>query len=46
MNHQGTETLETRRLILRRFTMDDAQGFFQNVTSDAKVNCFFDMVSS
>lgn len=40
MNHQGTGTLETMRLILRRFSIDDAHEFFQNVTSDEKVNRF------
>ena len=40
MNHQGTKTLETERLVLRRFTMADAEGFFQNVTSDPEVNRF------
>ena len=40
MNHQGTKTLETERLFLRRFTAEDAEGFFQNVTSDSEVNRF------
>ena len=40
MNHQGTRTIETERLLLRRFTVDDAQEFFQNVTSDLEVNRF------
>lgn len=40
MNHQGTRTIETERLLLRRFTVDDAQEFFKNVTSDLEVNRF------
>ena len=40
MNHQGTKTIETERLILRRFTAEDANSFFQNVTSDPEVNRF------
>ena len=40
MNHQGTKTLESERLVLRRFTVEDAEGFFQNVTSDPEVNKF------
>ncbi|MBQ8799254.1 MAG: GNAT family N-acetyltransferase [Lachnospiraceae bacterium] len=38
MNHQGTKTMETARLLLRRFTVGDARSFFQNVTSDPEVN--------
>lgn len=30
MNHKGTVTLETERLILRRFRLDDAQDMFRN----------------
>ena len=37
MNHKGTVTLETERLILRRFTMDDADAMFQNWASDDEV---------
>ncbi len=40
MNHQGTKILETERLLLRRFIVEDAEGFFQNVTSDPEVNRF------
>ena len=40
MNHQGTKTIETERLILRCFTVADAEGFFHNVTSDPEVNRF------
>ena len=37
MNHLGTIKLETERLILRRFTVDDAEAAFQNWTSDDEV---------
>lgn len=40
MNHQGTRTIETTRLILRKFTMDDAKASYQNWTSDEKVTKF------
>ena len=37
MKHLGTVKLETKRLILRRFTMDDAQAMFDNWASDPEV---------
>lgn len=37
MNHKGTVTLETERLILRRFTLDDAEAVFRNWANDAEV---------
>lgn len=37
MNHKGTVMLETDRLILRRFTMDDAEAMFRNWASDPEV---------
>ena len=40
MNHCGTVTLETERLILRRFQLSDAPDFYKNVTSDPEVNRF------
>lgn len=40
MNHQGTNPLQTERLILRRFQVEDAEEFYCNVTSDNKVNKF------
>ena len=40
MNHQGTKTLQTERLLLRRFQIEDAEVFYRNVTSDSKVNRF------
>lgn len=40
MNHVGTQTIETERLILRRFSKDDAQAMFDNWASDAEVTKF------
>ena len=37
MNHQGTVRLETPRLILRRFTPDDAEEMYRNYASDPSV---------
>ncbi len=37
MKHLGTVTLETERLILRRFTLDDAEDAFRNRTNIKKV---------
>lgn len=40
MNHVGTQTIETERLILRQFRKDDAQAMFANWASDAEVTKF------
>ncbi len=37
MNHLGTKTLETNRLILRKITQNDIEAAFKNWTSDEKV---------
>ena len=37
MTHKGTVTLETERLILRRFTKDDLEPIFYNCWSDPEV---------
>ncbi len=37
MNHTGTRTLETERLVLRRYTVDDAPAMFKNWASDPEV---------
>lgn len=37
MEHKGTVRLETTRLVLRRFRIEDTTAAFQNWTSDAKV---------
>ena len=38
MNHKGTVKLETGRLILRRFTHDDAGNMFHNWANDPEVS--------
>lgn len=40
MNHKGTVTTETNRLILRRFTPQDTMAVFNNWTSDEKITEF------
>lgn len=37
LNHKGTILIETKRLILRRFTIDDASSMFNNWASDIDV---------
>ncbi|MFA5448916.1 MAG: GNAT family N-acetyltransferase [Clostridia bacterium] len=37
MVHKGTITIETERLILRRFALDDADAMYRNWASDAEV---------
>ena len=40
MQHKGTNTLKTDRLILRKFRIDDAEQMFQNWASDVEVTKF------
>lgn len=40
LTHKGTQILYTERLILRRFTVDDAQDMFFNWANDEKVTRF------
>lgn len=40
MHHKGTVTIETERLILRKFTPEDIPAAFHNWTGDAKVTEF------
>ena len=40
MKHQGTQTIETERLILRRYQMEDAPQMYQNWASDPAVTEF------
>ena len=40
MNQSGTQPLETSRLILRKFTIEDAQDMYNNWASDAEVTRF------
>ena len=37
MNHLGTKTIETERLLLRKFTIEDAPAMYQNWASDPEV---------
>lgn len=37
ITHKGTQTIHTKRLILRKFTVDDAQTMFENWASDERV---------
>ncbi len=37
MKHQGTKKLETERLVLRKFSQDDCENFYNNWASDARV---------
>lgn len=37
LSHKGTGTIETERLILRRFTIDDAENMYNNWVSDNEV---------
>ncbi|MCR5835766.1 MAG: GNAT family N-acetyltransferase [Lachnospiraceae bacterium] len=38
MNHKGTKTIETERLILRQFKPEDAQAMFDNWASEDEVS--------
>ena len=38
--HKGTQTLHTERLILRKFSIDDAADMFNNWANDEKVTKF------
>ena len=40
MEHKGTQYIETERLILRPFQMDDASAMFENWASDEEVTKF------
>ena len=37
MNHCGTQRLETERLILRKFAVEDAAAMYNNWASDEEV---------
>ena len=37
LNHKGTKTIETERLILRPFVMEDAEAMYRNWASDDEV---------
>ncbi|MDE6031267.1 MAG: GNAT family N-acetyltransferase [Oscillospiraceae bacterium] len=40
MEHKGTKRIETERLILRQFTIDDAEAMYKNWASDTEVTKF------
>ena len=40
MHHKGTQIIEKLRLILRPFTMDDAEAMFRNRHADREVTKF------
>lgn len=40
MQHQGTKTIETEKLILRPLTLNDAQAIFSNYANDPNVTKF------
>ena len=40
MNHAGTVSIETKRLLLRRYTEDDVQAVFRNWTNDDRTTEF------
>ena len=37
MIHCGTQSIETERLVLRRFSIDDAEAMYRNWASDPEV---------
>ncbi len=41
LTHNGTQTIETERLILRRFEFSDADAVFRNWASDEKVQAMY-----
>jgi len=41
LNHAGTKALETDRLILRQYRMDDAEDMFRNWVTDPQVSRFW-----
>ena len=40
MQHKGSVTMETNRLLLRKFTLQDSKSAFKNWTSDEKITTF------
>lgn len=43
LQHKGTQTIETERLLLRRFTEDDAEAVFANWMSDPETTKYLDV---
>ena len=46
LNHVGTRTLKTTRLVLRPFYLSDAQAMYDNWASDSDVTKFIDVGAS
>ena len=40
MNHQGTRRIETERLVLRQFSIDDAEAMYLGWAGDPEVTRF------
>ena len=40
ITHKGTKTIKTERLLLRRFTVNDAEQMFENWANDKRVSKF------
>ncbi len=40
ITHKGTKTIKTERLLLRRFTVNDAEAMFENWANDERVSKF------
>ena len=40
LHHAGTQILKTKRLVLRPFSLDDAQAMYDNWASDPQVTRF------
>jgi ribosomal-protein-alanine N-acetyltransferase len=45
LTHKGTQRIQTERLILRRFTMNDTDDIFRNYASDDEVTRFLSFSS-
>lgn len=41
LNHTGTIKLETKRLILRLFSLDDSESFYHSITNNQQVRAYF-----
>ena len=44
MRHKGTTNIQTERLLLRKFKLDDAEDIFENYGSDSKVHKFISWI--
>src|SRR5512136_1544011 len=41
LNHVGTQTIETNRVVLRKYRMNDAEDMFRNWVTDPEVSRFW-----